>query len=224
MKLLLTIFSFLSLFMLSGFTQISHLELPVTFEYDYTLTTNVLLEGILEIEVNVNNELNYDINYIILYIDIYQDDILVDQIFLTLETDIIHRSNQTVIFERSFDRVDFNHIEITSFSIAQATFFKSYSATIFMGVFFGFVLFVMWMVGDINRHLILSEVNEILKDHWWKVLIIVLIFPLIINILLFLFRLHVLSTIYGWVFYITSIISTITFYGILMLYHFVTER
>lgn len=224
MKIFLSIFALMTIVFLTGFTEVSHPEHAVTLQYEYTIETDPMYVTTLEITFNVQNDLNYDVKALNLSIDIYLDDVFVERFVTTLETDVIHRSYQTLDYDRTFNMTEFNRIEIASFSIVQATFFQTYSGTIFMGVFFSIVLFVMWMIGDINRGLILSEVNEILIDHWWKVLIITLLLPLLINLLIYFGRSQILSTLFGWVFFITAILSTITFYGILMLYHYIDGR
>lgn len=221
MKILLSILTGFILFVSIDFVELKHPELPVTLSYSTTIEhDNYLQHSILELLLTVDNKLDYDIKEITLVLDTYLDDVFVEQVEFTFQTEIKHHKAEMIEVSYRFDNIYFDEIEIVSFSMVQATFFESYNGTITMGIFFSIALFVMWMIGDINRGLITSEVNEILKEYWWAALLIVVLLPALISFFIFVGRYYVLTTIFGWIFFITALISSTVMYGILMLYHY----
>lgn len=191
------------------FNQISS-DITIDIAYDYTM---------LSIEYELINNYHYDVTATVLTFDAFLEDEYVKQItFYIPHTVKHHRSIQddhTIIY----DDVYFDEIRWVGFDVVEDTFFASYRIDIVFAVFYVFVIFFMWMIGDRHRGLTFSEVHEILRDYWWAVLILGVVIPALISAIIFYQRFYVLATLYGWVFLATAFIAMIIAYGLVVLFH-----
>jgi len=206
--------------------EIDHDELPITFHViNQEMTPDFVAEETeFMIEYTVSNEHAYSIKEVTLTVDTYLDDVFVEQIEIVIPIDVIHHSYQVSEYEEVFERFYFDEIEIVSFDVVEMSFLQSYRTTISLAIFYGMLIFLMWMFIDIYKWMTTYEVKQILRDYWWAVLIITFLFPAIISALSFLGRYYVLTQVYGWIFFMIAPVSVLFFYIVLRIYHAIKDR
>lgn len=197
--------------------EITKIEATPTMDFINEKTT-------LNLKLTIHNGHHNDINSTTLLIDTFLEGVFKERITMVIEDDIRHFYTLDVEKTQVFNDIFFDEITIVSIHTLEKTFFQSYITMIVLGLFYNFILLYMWLVFDRHQNYILSEVNEVLKKRWYYAIIIVLIIPMITNVLGLVGRYFLLSSIFGWVYYVTVIITFPVFYGGLMLYHYLEER
>jgi len=189
------------------------------------ISTHTIFTGTtLEMGFNVVNDLNYDIGQIVLDVELLDDNIPVKEISIIIDIEVKHHEQLLGTIEKRYDYLFFDDINILSVHTVEESFFESYNVAINLGVFYIVIVFLMWLVNDIGNGYILSEVHQTFKNYWWAMLVLLVFVPIFLCVFSYLGRYEVLTTIYGWVLLIASLVTIPVMYLLLIIYHLIKEK
>lgn len=201
-------------------------DLPIVFNVieesvNYSGTLN---QTVIELEYVIDNQHHHGIKAVKIYFDATYNDVPVGSFNFEYNVDVMQFEVVNGDIRYAIGQANFDSIEITKVEVIQRTFFESYLSAILMGFFYMVILLIMWMFVDRHQEHYMSDVIEIFKTYWWAASLILIGIPLVLNVLSYLGKYHVLATPYGWVFFISCMISMIFVIFILWLYHYIMGK
>jgi len=217
---LLPVFSFLTSRVYEDQTNRFRFELKKTTYNDYELLNYTQLK----IEFYVQNDYHFNIKEVILDIDLYHEGVLVDSVTETMKVEVLN--NSYIYSEHSMFKpnVQFDEIRLTDVRVTHYGFFHSYQPSIYFALLYNFILLFGIYILTKHKYLTFSEFKDFIVDHKWLTILVTIIIPLVILLISYIGRYHLLLSIYGWVYYIVTLLCLPLVYAIVFVYHVITDN
>lgn len=173
----------------------------------------------LEMAYIINNNHSRDLSSIALRLDVYLEGNHQKEVNFVIPLEVKHHRSMGDTYEYVYEDLFFDEVRLVSYTVYDKSFLASYDNTIFLGVFFNVVLVFAYYVAMKSNQYLLSDLNDVLIYQWYYSVPVVVGIPAIVSMLTFVGRYEVLGTIYGWIYFLASILSFPLFYLAFVIYH-----